>query len=128
MRWARPPLIAVGVLVVGLSACSTSNGGAFGGSPSAPPAEGPVMTWLAILRVAQDPDELDADTQAVKAVVDGAIMVAPSSCFDGLPDAFARTAYVLGVTATTRSGLDALLANLGRTTLFEGRVRSMCVD
>lgn len=122
------------VLVVALTACSkvgTGDGAVTLGSPStgsSATGEGSVTRWLGVLGTDADVDALDADTAAVIAVVDGSIVVSPVACFEGLPASFEPDAYVLGVVADSKELLDQLLDQLSRPIIFEGQVRTMCLD
>ena len=93
-----------------------------------PGEEGVITEWLAVFRTATDVQELDADTTAVKAIVGGSIVVSPVNCFDGLTVDDPGTTYVLGVVAPSKEQLDALVEQVGRPTVFIGRVRTMCLD
>lgn len=93
-----------------------------------PGEQGVVTEWLAVFRTATDVQALDADTAAVKAIVGGAIVVSPVNCFEGLTVDDPGTTYVLGVVAPSKEQLDALVERVGRTAVFVGRVRTMCLD
>jgi len=54
--------------------------------------------------------------------------VSPVNCFDGLTVDDPGTTYVLGVVASSREQLDALVQQVDRPTVFVGRVRTMCLD
>ena len=84
--------------------------------------------WLAVFRTATDVGELDADTAAIKAIVGGAIVVSPVNCFEGLPFDDPGSTYLLGVVAPSPEQLDELLEQVARPTVFEGQVRTMCLD
>ena len=134
MRTMRPSFVVVAAItVVALAACTKHGssdtldlGSPVSGSPG--DTAGSVTEWLGVFQVAADVNNLDADTQAVKAVVDGSIVVSPVACFEGSPSAYAPDSYVLGVVAPTRQALDDLLAKVGRSVIFEGQVRTTCLD
>lgn len=92
-----------------------------------PQASGPASIWIAGLRVAPDPNDLDAETQEVKDAVGPAIAVAPIACFGGAPVEYQRSDYLLGVVAETRSAVEDLLRTLGREPLFVAEVMDLCV-
>ena len=129
-------VVVMACLAVGLFGCSRDPaprsldfGAASGsGGTVTPGDEGVVTEWLAVFRTATDVQELDADTTAVKAIVGGAIVVSPVNCFDGLTVDDPGTTYVLGVVAPSKEQLDALVEQVGRPTVFVGRVRTMCLD
>lgn len=93
-----------------------------------PPSAGPTgRFWLAVFQIAEEPDQLDARTGRLAPVLGGALMVAPGTCFTGLPSA-AGPGYVLGAAATDRDTLDGLVAATGDSPRFVVRTRSGCVD
>lgn len=96
-------------------------------SPSPIPPLG-TRVWLGGLRVASDPRKLNADTQLLLTRVDGATVVTPASCFEGLPAGLTPSDYIMGVVAGTKDELDQLVATSGFEVLFEVRVRVLCVD
>jgi hypothetical protein len=137
MSTIRPmTVVALACLALALAACSRDPGprsldfGAASGSEGTetPEDEGVVTEWLAVFRTATDVQELDADTAAVKAIAGGAIVVSPVNCFDGLSVDDPGTTYILGVVAPSSEELDALVEQVGRPTVFVGRVRTMCLD
>ena len=73
-------------------------------------------------------DAPPSDTADVLAIVGGSIVVSPVACFEGLPADFHLDAYLLGVVAPTKDALDEVVATVGRTAIFEGQVRTMCLD
>ena len=75
-----------------------------------------------------DVRDLDADTSKLMAIVDGSIVVSPVNCFEGLSVDDPEATYVIGVVAPTREQLDALIELADQKTIFEGRVRTMCLD
>ena len=131
MRWVGATTIAIATIVVALTACAKAAETIDLTSPTgAPTTGGPgsVTEWIGVLRTEADVARLNDDTAAVKAIVNGAIVVSPAACFDGLPASFGSGDYVLGVLSPTREDLDRLLDELGRPTIFEGQVSTMCLD
>ncbi len=132
MRMRSTSAFVVVSIVVALASC-TKHGAStidLGSTGTGPPnaGTGSVTKWLGVVRSAADPNDLDADTTAVGAIVDGSIVVSPAACFDGLPTRFVGDSYVLGVVAPTKDTLDVLLTTLGRPVLFEGQITTMCLD
>ena len=70
----------------------------------------------------------DTPAAALKDVVGGALIVSPTSCFQGLPADVDASSYVLGVQTSTQSELHALVAEIDRKPLFEAQVTVMCTD
>jgi hypothetical protein len=132
MRMRSTSVFVVVSILAALASCTRHGGSTIDlGSPGAGPPSagtGSVTKWLGVVRTAADPNDLDADTTAVGAIVGGSIVVSPAACFEGLPARFAGDSYVLGVVAPTKEALDALLTTLGRPVLFEGQITTMCLD
>ena len=84
--------------------------------------------WIAVFRTEADPRDMSEDTADVLAVVGGAIVVSPAACFEGLPADIPLDSYLLGVVAPTKDALDEIVAEVDRTVIFEGQVRTMCLD
>jgi hypothetical protein len=100
------------------------------GSATSPPPSGSATsrTWLAALRVAPDPDALDAETAELRDVLGGSLVVSPASCLAGLPPEVDDSDYVLGVVASDRAELDDVVGSLDREPLFEAEVAVLCTD
>jgi len=117
------------VLLLVLAACGSDETPRI--EPSATVGEGTafVTVWLAGLRTAEDPNDLDDDTQELLAIVPSALVVSPVMCFRDLPEALAEQSdYVLGLISESRSELDREVAKTGREPLFVVRVRDYCLD
>ena len=91
------------------------------------PAPGVIIEWLAAVKAATDPNDLDADTRLLQDAAGDAIVVSPAACFSGIPERFAE-GYLLGLVAPTKSGLDELLDRLAVNPLFEVRATDTCID
>jgi hypothetical protein len=131
-RWAVT-VAAVSLLV---EACgATVEVGTAGTGPATSPATSPASsgsatsrTWLAALRVARDPDALDAETAELRDVLGGSLVVSPVSCLRGLPLEVDGSDYVLAVVAPDRAELDDVVGRLDRDPLFEAEVAVLCTD
>jgi len=118
------------VLLLVLTACG-SDAESPRANPSPTVEEGTafVTVWLAGLRTAEDPNDLDDDTQELLAIVPSALVVSPVVCFRDLPEALAdQSDYVLGLISETRNELEHEIAKTGREPLFVVRVRDYCLD
>ena len=114
-----------------MTACADASSDTPAASSGVPSVSGGVGTeeaWLAALRVESNPSALDADTAELKDVLGGALIVSPTSCFQGLPADVDASSYVLGVQASTQSELHALVAEIDREPQFEAQVTVMCTD
>jgi hypothetical protein len=87
-----------------------------------------VEKWIAVFRTEADPHNMSEDTADVLSIVGGSIVVSPAACFEGLPADILLDSYVLGVVAPTMDALDEIVAEVDRTVIFEGQVRTMCLD
>ena len=126
-------LAAVLALAAATAACSgASRKGTLdvGRSESASPGggTGSVETWIAVFRTEADPRDMSGDTAKVLAIAGGAIVVSPVACFEGLPADLQLDSYVLGVVAPAKDALDEIVSEVDRAVIFEGQVRTMCLD
>ena len=130
----RAVVAAVMMMLVAVAASGCSKGASetfdLGGSDTSSPdaGTGSVQEWIAVFRIEDDPHDMSEDTADVLAVVGGAIIVSPVACFEGLPSDDPLDAYLLGVAAPSKDALDEILAGVDRAVIFEGRVRTMCLD
>lgn len=125
--------VVVVVLVSTAAACSHTDGDRtldLSASGSATPAEvtGSVEKWIAVFRAELDPRDMGEDSADVLSIVGGSIVVSPAACFEGLPADIPLDSYVLGAVAPAKAALDDLVAQVDREVIFEGRVRTMCLD
>ncbi len=126
-------VVAAALLVAAATACSNSGGArtldlSASASPSPDAGTGSVEKWIAVFRTEADPHDMSEETADVLEIVGGSIVVSPVACFEGLPADFHLDAYLLGVVAPTKDALDEVVARVGRTVIFEGQVRTMCLD
>jgi hypothetical protein len=132
-RRAVVAVVAMLMLAATASACSRSGGrdtldlGA-SGSTSSDAGTGSVEKWIAVFRIEADPHVMSDDTADVLAIAGGNIAVSPVACFEGLPADYPLDSYALGVVAPTRDALDAVVTRVDRRVIFEGKVRTMCLD
>ncbi len=136
-RWSARTLVGlVGVALIVTAGCSTAGSGASPATPrpSSPSSSaGPRSTspntreWIAVLRVAADPSDLDAETARLAPALGSAFRASPVQCFRGLPPDVG-TGYVLGVVATTKSELRSLVFRSGLAPLFVTRAEELCID
>jgi hypothetical protein len=129
----RALVVAAGVLVAAATACSNSGGARMldlspSASPSPDAGTGSVEEWIAVFRTEADPHDMSGETADLLTIVGGSIVVSPVACFEGLPASFHLDAYLLGVVAPTKDALDGVVATVDRAAIFEGQVRTMCLD
>jgi hypothetical protein len=135
MKPARTVVVVALVLLTAVtSGCSNAGRSRTldpsGSSGPSPPGDGTasVQKWIAVFRMEADPHDLSEDTAEILAIVGGAIVVSPVACFEGVPADYPLDSYLLGVVGPTKDALDEILAEVDRTVIFEGRVRTMCLD
>lgn len=90
---------------------------------------GSFESWLAVLAVAEDPNEFGDLTQQVLEGAGVAILESPVVCIDWLPESVALPSdYVLAVFAFDRESVLAIAARTGLEPVYVGEVRQLCVD
>jgi len=90
--------------------------------------------WLAVFLVAQDPRDLDDETEELMGAAPEAMIVSPVGCHDGLADELDADAgaYVIGVVARSKEELDRAVEDARRSTpfadepLFRGELTVLC--
>jgi hypothetical protein len=95
--------------------------------PSSPTAPAYEERWIAVVRVAPEPSDLDALTQQLLDPLGTALVVSPTECFEGLPDA-ALGGYLIGAVGDTRSEVEGLILDAGEEVVFSARVKIVCTD
>jgi hypothetical protein len=83
--------------------------------------------WIAVIDVAPAPSDLDALTQRLLDPLGTALMVAPTQCFEGLPDA-AGNGYIIGAVGDSRSEVEQLVLDAGESVAFSANVKILCTD
>ena len=83
--------------------------------------------WIAIIDVAPDPSDLDPLTQRLLDPLGTALMVAPTQCFEGLPDA-AGNGYIIGVVGESRREVERRVIDAGEDVAFSANVMIFCTD
>lgn len=131
----RAVFVAAAVVLVTAAATGCSGTGRSGtldlsASDSASPdaGSGSVEKWIAVFRIEADPRDMSEDTAEVLVIVGGSIVVSPVACFEGLPAEIPLDSYLLGVVAPMKDALEEIVAEVDRTVIFEGQVRTMCLD
>jgi hypothetical protein len=83
--------------------------------------------WIAVIDVASDPSDLDTLTQRLLDPLGSALMVAPTQCFEGLPDD-AGDGYVIGAVGDSRRWVERRVADAGEEVAFSANVTILCSD
>ena len=126
----RAVLIAL-CLALTLASCGEDPGPTHTSTPtassrSASPS-GSEMRWIAVIDVAPDPTDLDPLTQRLLGPLGTALVVAPTDCFEGLPDA-AGNGYLIGAVANSRSEVERRVIEAGEQVAFSAHVTITCTD
>jgi hypothetical protein len=122
-------LLTALIFALTLAACADDPGPGQG-SPQASPSASPdpsEMMWIAVIDVASDPSDLDPLTQRLLGPLGTALMVAPTDCFEGLPDA-AGNGYLIGAVADSRSEVERRVVEAGEQVAFSANVTIVCAD
>ncbi|MEO8424874.1 MAG: hypothetical protein ABI595_13315 [Actinomycetota bacterium] len=132
-RRALPAVAAVLLLAATATGCSRTGSDRtldLGASGSASPGAttGSVQKWIAVFRTEADPGDMSEDAADVLAIAGGSIVESPAACFEGLPADIPLDSYLLGVVAPTKDVLDGIVTEVDRPVIFEGQVRTMCLD
>jgi len=130
-----PPLVVAAVWATLASACAATGGGGSGSETPAPvPSSsiGPSPAWIAVYDIAADPQELAAERAQILAALgdalEGAVVISPSGCFEGLPRRIDGSAYVLALQQPERVYVQALAEQLDGHPRFLGAVTVACTD
>ena len=83
--------------------------------------------WIAVIDVAPDPSDLDPLTQRLLDPLGTALMVAPTQCFEGLPDA-AGNGYIIGAVGDSRREVERRVVDAGENVAFSANVKILCTD
>ncbi len=130
----RASRASVALLLVLAAACASS--------PSAPatvpssvvaPTVAPTdEMWVAVFGVARIPSALSGDrTDTVETLGDaleGAVVVSPASCLEGLPASLPADGYVLAIRQSSRAEVLVLADQVRREPSFVGPVHQLCTD
>jgi hypothetical protein len=123
-------LIALG-LALTLASCGEDPGPGQTSAPSAPSPSASSSTsemrWIAVIDMAAHPSDLDALTQRLRDPLGVALMVAPTECFEGLPDA-AGNGYLIGAVGDSRSEVEQRVVDAGEEVAFSADVTIVCTD
>jgi hypothetical protein len=96
-------------------------------SPSTPTPSAYEERWIAVIRVAPEPSDLDALTQQLLDPLGTALVVSPAECFEGLPDT-ALGGYLIGAVGDTRSEAEGLVLDTGEEVVFSAHVTIVCTN
>jgi hypothetical protein len=93
---------------------------------------GPTSVWLAVYDTAADPQDLSAERHqmlsALGDALEGAVVISPAGCFDGLPDRVDGHVYVLALQQAERWYVRTLAEQLDGHPRFVAEVTVTCTD
>ncbi len=114
------------------------------GSPTQPPlsttsASAPTPSipssadmWVAVLAVADAPGTLSEGREAIVRelgdALEGAVVISPVACFEGLPPDETGDSYVLAIQQSSRAEVRALASQTSKEPRFVGPVHLICTD
>ena len=111
----------------------TEHAGVTSPSSVVAPAVSPTAdVWVAVLGVARTPSALSGDRtnilEALGDALEGAVVVSPVACLEGLPAGAPRDGYVLAIQQSSRAEVLVLTDQARREPTFVGPVHPLCTD
>lgn len=84
--------------------------------------------WVAVFETAADPNDLEAQQAALIERVQGAILVGPAGCHEGLAKALkvSRGTYVIGVVGSSEARMERAVQRAEREPIFRGELKLLC--
>jgi len=131
-RVARTTWVAALLLLA--MACGSASGASTlpAQGPPGPTAVSTVDVWAAVLGVAEAPGALSADRDAVLEslgeALEGAVVISPVACLEGLPAALPADGYVLAIQESSRTEVRVLADQLPDAPRFVGPIHVLCTD
>ena len=125
--------VALMFLVLG-TACATSPSAPATAPPSvvAPSVAPTDEVWVAVLGVARTPSALSSDRtdilETLGDALEGAVVVSPTTCLEGLPGSLPADGYVLAIQQGSRAEVLVLTDQVSREPSFVGPVQALCTD
>jgi len=98
-------------------------------APSMAPTD---EVWVAVLGVARNPSALSGDRtdilETLGDALEGAVVVSPTTCLEGLPVSLPADGYVLAIQQSARAEVLVLTNQVSREPSFVGPVHPLCTD
>lgn len=130
----QPSRAAVALFLVLAGACASSPSTPVT-APSSVVAPSVVPTddvWVAVLGVARNPSALSGDRtdilETLGDALEGAVVVSPTTCLQGLPAGLPADGYVLAIQQSSRAEVLVLTDQASRDPSFVGPVHALCTD
>lgn len=136
MRWTkRAPRASVALLflVLGIACATSPSAPATAPSSVVAPSVAPTNeVWVAVLGVARTPSALSGDRtdilETLGDALEGAVVVSPTACLEGLPGGMPTDGYVLAIQQSSRAEVLVLTDQVRREPSFVGSVHTLCTD
>ncbi len=136
MRGTRQtPRASVALMFLVLAAACATSPSAPVTAPSSVVAPSVVPTddvWVAVLGVARTPSALSGDRtdilETLGDALEGAVVVSPTTCLEGLPASLPTDGYVLAIQQSSRAEVLVLTDQASREPSFVGPVHALCTD
>ena len=129
-RSATPVLLAL-VLFASSCASATQPSISMASAPT-PSAASTADLWVAVIGVADAPGTLSDDRDAIISdlgdALEGAVVISPVACLDGLPPGETGDSYVLAIQQSSRAEVRALVSQTSEQPRFIGPVHLLCTD
>ena len=115
-------------------ACGSASGtsASSGQGPPAPTVSPTLDVWVAVLDVAESPEELSAERVAVLEslgdALEGSVVVSPVACLEGLPAGLPPDGYVLAIQQGSRAEVQVLAVQLPDAPRFVRQIHLLCTD
>ncbi|HEX2030116.1 MAG TPA: hypothetical protein VHL78_01755 [Actinomycetota bacterium] len=131
----RGVVIAAVAAGVAAAACGGDGGGRTGRADPGTDARTPGATiavgtteWVAVFETAADPNDLEAQQAELLERVEGAILVGPAGCHEGLASALNvdRGTYVIGVVGSSEAQMERAVQRAEREPIFRGELKLLC--
>ena len=130
----QAPRASVALLLVLAAACasSPSTPATVPSSVVAPSVAPTDEAWVAVLGVARIPSALSGDRtdilETLGDALEGAVVVSPTTCLEGLPAGLPADGYVLAILQSSRAEVLVLADQASREPSFVGPVHALCTD
>ena len=130
----QAPRASVALLLVLAAACasSPSTPATVPSSVVAPSVAPTDEAWVAVLGVARIPSALSGDRtdilETLGDALEGAVVVSPTTCLEGLPASLPADGYVLAIQQSSRAEVLVLADQASREPSFVGPVHALCTD
>jgi len=130
----QAPRASVALLLVLAAACASSpiTPATVPSSVVAPSVAPTDEAWVAVLGVARIPSALSGDRtdilETLGDALEGAVVVSPTTCLEGLPAGLPADGYVLAIQQSSRAEVLVLADQASREPSFVGPVHALCTD